>query len=60
MTGDGPREFVDANVLVYAFDSSAGDKKTWAEALLARGWSAQDVSAFLGGNWARLLADVVG
>jgi len=38
MSGEGAREFVDANVLVYAFDSSAGDKKTRAEALLARLW----------------------
>jgi predicted nucleic acid-binding protein len=36
---DPPREFVDANVLVYAFDSSAGDKKDVAEDLLARLWT---------------------
>lgn len=34
------REFVDANVLVYAFDASAGKKKTAAERLLARLWEA--------------------
>ena len=38
MTADGPREFVDANVLVYAFDGSAGEKQTRAAALLARLW----------------------
>ena len=38
MSADGPREFVDANVLVYAFDASAGNKKARAEALLARLW----------------------
>jgi predicted nucleic acid-binding protein len=38
MSADGPPEFVDANVLVYAFDASAGDKKVRAEALLARLW----------------------
>ena len=38
MSGDGPREFVDANILVYAFDASAGDKKRRAETLLARLW----------------------
>lgn len=32
------REFVDANILVYAHDASAGDKKTVAEALLERLW----------------------
>jgi predicted nucleic acid-binding protein len=41
MSADAPREFVDANVLVYAFDTSAGDKKTRAEALLARLWTSQ-------------------
>ncbi len=38
MTADGPREFVDANVLVYAFDASAGGKKARAEALVTRLW----------------------
>jgi predicted nucleic acid-binding protein len=41
MRADAPREFVDANLLVYAFDTSAGDKKARAEALLARLWAAQ-------------------
>lgn len=31
-----------------------------ADAFLRRGWSADDVSAFLGGNWMRLLAETVG
>jgi predicted nucleic acid-binding protein len=39
MSGEPAREFVDANVLVYAFDSSAGNKKARAEELLARLWS---------------------
>lgn len=32
------REFLDANVLIYAFDRSAGDKKRQAEELVARLW----------------------
>ena len=38
MSADRPRAFVDANVLVYAFDSSAGQKKAVAEGLLAELW----------------------
>jgi predicted nucleic acid-binding protein len=38
MSGEPGREFVDANVLVYAFDASAGAKKAAAERLLARLW----------------------
>ena len=38
MTGEPQREFVDANVLVYAFDSSAGRKQQAAAALLERLW----------------------
>ena len=38
MNADSQREFVDANVLVYAFDSSAGRKQQAAEALLQRLW----------------------
>ena len=38
MSADQSRAFVDANVLVYAFDSSAGQKKVVAEALLAQLW----------------------
>jgi predicted nucleic acid-binding protein len=38
MSADARREFVDANILVYAFDASAGDKHTVAAALLARLW----------------------
>jgi predicted nucleic acid-binding protein len=38
MSGETSREFVDANVLVYAHDASAGTKKTAAEQLLARLW----------------------
>src|SRR5688500_16684424 len=40
MSAESAREFVDANVLVYAFDASAGDKKATAEQLLARLWEA--------------------
>ena len=35
-----PYEFVDANILVYAFDASAGKKKIVAEQLLAQLWEA--------------------
>jgi predicted nucleic acid-binding protein len=38
MSAERAREFVDANVLVYAFDASAGKKQPLAEALLARLW----------------------
>jgi len=38
MSGDASREFVDTNVLVYAFDSSAGSKQTAAKTLLERVW----------------------
>jgi predicted nucleic acid-binding protein len=38
MTGESQREFVDANVLVYAFDSSAGRKQQTAAALRERLW----------------------
>lgn len=38
MSADAPRAFVDANVLVYAHDASAGPKKAAAEALLADLW----------------------
>jgi predicted nucleic acid-binding protein len=38
MSAEPAREFVDANVLVYAFDASAGKKKTAAERLIARLW----------------------
>jgi predicted nucleic acid-binding protein len=38
MSAEAPHEFVDANVLVYAFDASAGRKKVTAERLLARLW----------------------
>ena len=38
MSGEAPHEFVDANILVYAFDASAGEKKATAERLLARLW----------------------
>lgn len=40
MSGEGAREFVDANVLVYAYDASAGKKKAAAEELLAQLWNA--------------------
>ena len=38
MRADPQREFVDANVLVYAFDASAGPKQLAARALLERLW----------------------
>jgi predicted nucleic acid-binding protein len=38
MTADPQREFVDANVLVYAFDSSAARKQQAALQLLERLW----------------------
>lgn len=38
MSADPQREFVDANVLVYAFDSSAGPKQHEAQQLLGRLW----------------------
>ena len=38
MSADPQREFVDANVLVYAFDSSAGHKRQVARQLLERLW----------------------
>jgi predicted nucleic acid-binding protein len=40
MSGDAQREFVDANVLVYAFDASAGRKQQQAQRLLERLWNA--------------------
>ena len=33
------REFVDTNILIYAFDLTAGEKRDTAAALLARLWS---------------------
>jgi predicted nucleic acid-binding protein len=39
MRAEPQREFVDANILVYAFDSSAGRKQHTAEALLERLWN---------------------
>jgi predicted nucleic acid-binding protein len=38
MSADAQREFVDANILVYAFDSSAGRKQQVARQLLERLW----------------------
>jgi len=38
MSGEASREFVDANVLVYAFDSSAGARQVAAKELLERLW----------------------
>lgn len=38
MNADPQREFVDANVLVYAFDSSAAQKQQAAQQLLERLW----------------------
>lgn len=41
MNAEPQREFVDANVLVYAFDSSAGRKQESARALLERLWESK-------------------
>lgn len=38
MSVEASREFVDANILVYAFDASAGRKQQRAKALLDRLW----------------------
>lgn len=38
MNAESAKEFVDANVLVYALDSSAGSKKVQAEGVLSRLW----------------------
>jgi predicted nucleic acid-binding protein len=38
MSADAGHEFIDANVLVYAYDASAGRKKALAERLLAGLW----------------------
>jgi predicted nucleic acid-binding protein len=38
MSVEPAREFVDANILVYAFDASAGKKRIAAEQLLASLW----------------------
>ena len=38
MSAEAAREFVDANVLVYAFDSSAGPRQAAAQRLLERLW----------------------
>jgi len=38
MSAEALREFVDANILVYAFDSSAGSKHVTARRLLERLW----------------------
>ena len=41
MNADPQREFVDANVLVYAFDSSAARKQQAAQQLLERLWNSR-------------------
>ena len=38
----GNRRFVDTNILVYAHDTSAGDKHERARALLEQLWAARD------------------
>ena len=38
MNAEPQREFVNANVLVYAFDSSAGRKQHLAQTLLEKLW----------------------
>ena len=40
MSAEPAHEFVDANVLVYAFDASAGQKKVAAEQRIAHLWDA--------------------
>ena len=40
MSAEAGPEFVDANILVYAFDTSAGDKQVRAKDLLDRLWHA--------------------
>jgi predicted nucleic acid-binding protein len=39
MSAEAGRQFVDTNVVVYAHDTSAGDKHTRAKQLLAELWS---------------------
>lgn len=39
MSAEAGREFIDTNVLVYAFDASAGYKRAAAERLLERLWN---------------------
>jgi predicted nucleic acid-binding protein len=41
MNADPPREFVDANVLVYAFDASAAGKQQAARRLIERLWGSR-------------------
>ena len=41
MSADPGREFVDANILVYAFDSSAGNKQIVARQLIGRLWNSE-------------------
>jgi len=41
MSAEAVREFVDANVLVYALDASAGPKREVARALLERLWASE-------------------
>ena len=38
MSGEAQREFVDTNVLVYAFDASAGEKQRAAQELVEKLW----------------------
>jgi predicted nucleic acid-binding protein len=38
MSAEAPRDFVDANILVYALDASAGRKQQAAQRLLERLW----------------------
>jgi predicted nucleic acid-binding protein len=38
----GPKTFVDTNVLVYAYDSAAGDKRQAAKSVLAELWRTGD------------------
>jgi predicted nucleic acid-binding protein len=40
MSADAAREFIDTNVLVYAFDTSAGARHLAAQQLLKRLWEA--------------------
>lgn len=40
MSAEAAREFVDTNILIYAFDASAGTKQASAQQLLKRLWEA--------------------
>jgi predicted nucleic acid-binding protein len=41
MSAEASRQFVDTNILIYAYDRSAGDRHNRARALVAELWRAQ-------------------